>query len=47
MAEVQVNVRIREGVGKQGEELHLAVIKREVEVAAAMARQEEEIMTVV
>lgn len=46
-AESQVEVRIREAIGKREEELRLAVIKREQEVAAAMARREEEIMNAV
>lgn len=46
-AQVQLDVRIREAVGRREEELRLAVIKREAEVAAAMARREEEIMTAV
>ncbi|KAI6144136.1 kinase-like domain-containing protein [Pisolithus tinctorius] len=46
-AESQVDVRIREAIGKREEELRLAVIKREQEVAAAMARREEEIMNAV
>ncbi|KAI5997374.1 kinase-like domain-containing protein [Pisolithus albus] len=46
-AESQVDIRIREAIGKREEELRLAVMKREQEVAAAMARQEEEIMDAV
>ncbi|KAI5988000.1 kinase-like domain-containing protein [Pisolithus marmoratus] len=46
-AESQVDVRIREAIGKREEELRLAVMKREQEVAAAMARREEEIMNAV
>ncbi|KIK19600.1 hypothetical protein PISMIDRAFT_107269 [Pisolithus microcarpus 441] len=46
-AESQVDIRIREAIGKREEELRLAVMKREQEVAAAMARREEEIMDAV
>ncbi|KIM65896.1 hypothetical protein SCLCIDRAFT_111837 [Scleroderma citrinum Foug A] len=46
-AQLQLDTRIREAIGKREEELRLAVIKREEEVAAAMARREEEIMTAV
>lgn len=46
-AQLQLDTRIREAIGRREEELRLAVIKREEEVAAAMARREEEIMTAV
>ena len=44
-AQVQLDNRTCEVVGKRDEELRLAVIKREVEVATAMARREEAMTT--
>ena len=45
MAQVQLDNRTCEVVGKRDEEQRLAVIKREVEVATAMARREEAMTT--
>ena len=44
-AQVQLDNRACEVVGKRDEELRLTVIKREVEVATAMARRKEAMTT--